>query len=599
MNLAWKALLAAGATLTALLPTPAAHTRSCAEATTPCHGELRVPLDWSNPGAEKISVAYLWIPRGDRSRPPLTTAIANGGGPGPLDPSYAGLAKTLLGPLSDRVDILMVEPRGFGESSPLSCRGLDITRPNTIEACAHQIGDRGGFFTSGQAAADLDAVRAALGVRDVTFVGSSYGTLLGQAYATRFPKHLRAMFLESVIGTGEDGYAEQGFRNQQKLGLKALRNACRRSPACARHNPDPAALWDELLKRLRAQPDPKLPIGQTGHLLTAAANPDARSTLAAANAYLKDDPAPLRRLMNRATPPPPDRSPAPALFTYYCGDTRFPFDRDAPTAERLRQLNAYARRHHLYAPYRPSEVTGPVADWTRQCAHWPTPRQSPPATGNRPNVPVLAISGQFDSDTSPLDATSVAARHPRGHAYTVPFGGHGQLFGSNPLGACLQGVLRSFIADPTKPAHPDCTAENYRLLGDFPTQARELAMPYGHELSDRQRRTVAAAFATAADAIAPLNPTSLTPAPQTEPGLRGGRILRTEGGPTTLHQVRYVKDVQVSGTIRLNPKTATATLTTAPGNRLSLSWRPFRAENQTEVHGELDNEPFTVRIPTR
>ncbi|MFD0888511.1 alpha/beta fold hydrolase, partial [Streptosporangium algeriense] len=300
MNFAWKTFLAAGATLAALMPASAAQAHSCAGATAPCEGELSVPLDWSNPESEKISVAYLWIPRGDRSRPPLTTAVANGGGPGPLDPSYAGLGKALLGPLSDRVDVLMVEPRGFGKSSPLSCDGLDVTRPGTIEACARQIGDRGRFFTSDQAAADLDAVRAALDVRDVTFVGVSYGTLLGQAYATRFPEHLRAMFLESVIGTGDDGYDKQGFRNQQKLGLAALRAACRRSPACARNNPDPAALWDRLLKRLRTEPDPKLPIHQTGYLLTAAAVPDARSTLAAANAYLKGDRAPLYRLVSRA-----------------------------------------------------------------------------------------------------------------------------------------------------------------------------------------------------------------------------------------------------------------------------------------------------------
>ncbi|MFD0884943.1 hypothetical protein ACFQ08_10335, partial [Streptosporangium algeriense] len=99
----------------------------------------------------------------------------------------------------------------------------------------------------------------------------------------------------------------------------------------------------------------------------------------------------------------------------------------------------------------------------------------------------------------------------------------------------------------------------------------------------------------------PLNPTSLAPAAQTEPGLRGGRVLRAKDGSVTLHRVRYVQDVQVSGTVRLDPKTgaATAALTTVPGGRLSLSWQPFRAENQTELHGKINAKPFTVRIPAQ
>ncbi|MEK8108390.1 alpha/beta fold hydrolase [Micromonospora sp. M12] len=49
------------------------------------------------------------------------------------------------------------------------------------------------------AARDLDAVRAALGERQLTFHGSSYGTLLGQRYAELYPGRVRAMVLEAVM----------------------------------------------------------------------------------------------------------------------------------------------------------------------------------------------------------------------------------------------------------------------------------------------------------------------------------------------------------------------------------------------------------------
>jgi pimeloyl-ACP methyl ester carboxylesterase len=46
---------------------------------------------------------------------------------------------------------------------------------------------------------DLDALRAALGERTLTFHGSSYGTLLGQQYAEVFPRRIRALVLESLF----------------------------------------------------------------------------------------------------------------------------------------------------------------------------------------------------------------------------------------------------------------------------------------------------------------------------------------------------------------------------------------------------------------
>jgi pimeloyl-ACP methyl ester carboxylesterase len=45
---------------------------------------------------------------------------------------------------------------------------------------------------------DVDALRGALGVDQISFHGTSYGTLLGEQYAERYPSRVRAMVLESV-----------------------------------------------------------------------------------------------------------------------------------------------------------------------------------------------------------------------------------------------------------------------------------------------------------------------------------------------------------------------------------------------------------------
>ena len=53
-------------------------------------------------------------------------------------------------------------------------------------------------------ARDLDRIRQALGDAQLTFIGHSYGTLLGATYAELYPTHVRAMVLDGAIDPAED-----------------------------------------------------------------------------------------------------------------------------------------------------------------------------------------------------------------------------------------------------------------------------------------------------------------------------------------------------------------------------------------------------------
>jgi pimeloyl-ACP methyl ester carboxylesterase len=48
-------------------------------------------------------------------------------------------------------------------------------------------------------AQDMDSIREALGSEQINFYGFSYGTWLGQVYATMFPTHVRRMVLDSNV----------------------------------------------------------------------------------------------------------------------------------------------------------------------------------------------------------------------------------------------------------------------------------------------------------------------------------------------------------------------------------------------------------------
>src|SRR2546430_731183 len=147
--------------------------------------------------------------------------LVNPGGPGGSGLSLAAeVAQGLSPDVAARYDIVGFDPRGVGSSVPaLSCDRsfFDGPRPNYIPAnpAAEQVlinraktyaadcGKRFGWLlphmTTEDTARDMDAIRAAFGVSKISYYAFSYGTYLGQVYATLFPDRVRRMVLDSVV----------------------------------------------------------------------------------------------------------------------------------------------------------------------------------------------------------------------------------------------------------------------------------------------------------------------------------------------------------------------------------------------------------------
>ena len=51
--------------------------------------------------------------------------------------------------------------------------------------------------------ADLDAVRAKLGLEKIALVGDSYGGLLSMAYASSHPEHVAKLYAVGDAGRGQ------------------------------------------------------------------------------------------------------------------------------------------------------------------------------------------------------------------------------------------------------------------------------------------------------------------------------------------------------------------------------------------------------------
>jgi pimeloyl-ACP methyl ester carboxylesterase len=106
------------------------------------------------------------------------------------------------------------------------------------------------------AARDLDRLRAALGDGQLTYLGHSYGTLLGAVYAELFPTHVRAMVLDGAIDPSlstEQANVDQARAFDAVLGSFFV--WCKATASCAWHpGGDPQSDLLALIDRARQHP---------------------------------------------------------------------------------------------------------------------------------------------------------------------------------------------------------------------------------------------------------------------------------------------------------------------------------------------------------
>ena len=191
---------------------------------------LSVPVNYAKPGGRHISLALDMIPATAPKSQQQGIMLVNPGGPGGGGlPLAAEVAQGISPAVAAEYDIVGFDPRGVGSSVPaLSCDPgfFSGVRPNYIpaNAAAEQVlinraktyatdcGQRFGwllpYMTTQNVARDMDAIRAAFGVSKINYYAFSYGTYIGQVYATLFPDRVRRMVLDSIVDPTGVWYAD-------------------------------------------------------------------------------------------------------------------------------------------------------------------------------------------------------------------------------------------------------------------------------------------------------------------------------------------------------------------------------------------------------
>ncbi|GGM64638.1 alpha/beta hydrolase [Longimycelium tulufanense] len=245
-------------------------------------GRATMPLDYDDPRGRTVSLALLRRPATDQQHR-IGSLLINPGGPGASGIEAAAQLGSLLrdSEVAERFDLIGFDPRGVGASEPqVRCltdeewdaERLDSdldTSPEGIaqteaeekdyaRKCAERTGkDVLSHVGTRDVVRDMDALRSALGDEKLSYVGYSYGTRIGTAYAETFPQNVRAMVLDGAVAPEENKLAQSQAQGQGfKKAFDAFVEWCVGRGKCALGN-DPAAAeprLKELIEPLKKEP---------------------------------------------------------------------------------------------------------------------------------------------------------------------------------------------------------------------------------------------------------------------------------------------------------------------------------------------------------
>ncbi len=225
-------------------------------------GTLAVPLDWTNPNGQTIT---LHLNRSAAREPDerLGSLLINPGGPGGSGLELTDYFLDFAGDsLLDHYDIVGFDPRGVGLSTPISCgtkAELDAyftaqdeakTEAEVVELnqrnadfalrCRELTGPLMENVDTASAARDMDVMRAVLGDATLNFLGFSYGTQLGATYAVLYPENVGRFVLDGAVDfllPSEE--LSEGQAKGFETSLDAYITDCLTQPGCPLpHDPD-------------------------------------------------------------------------------------------------------------------------------------------------------------------------------------------------------------------------------------------------------------------------------------------------------------------------------------------------------------------------
>ncbi|WP_448616544.1 alpha/beta hydrolase [Modestobacter sp. URMC 112] len=435
-------------------------------------GTTTVPVDHADPEGPTLQlflVRAVFAGQVDR----IGSLLVNPGGPG-ISATDAAIQSALTMPedVLRRFDVVGLDPRGVGLSTPVECISDEQKdaiaaaepRPTSAEqldaafalaeevsaACAEEYDTTLGAFSTVAAARDMDLVRQGLGDEQLTYLGYSYGTTLGSTYAELFPDRVRALALDAAVDPDADARADAEARAQGfESAFDAFAANCTGLAAGCPLGGDPRGYLNDLLGRAATSPIPSSRPGETrqataGHLLTgvqaAMYQPNrwpqlAQSLASAANG----DSAGILTLADTFSGRNEDGTYSNVIdanVTISCADTEEEF----ADAEVRTLVADWSARYPLFG--------AGAASGLYTCSVWEAPRTPLPERDAEGSAPILVVGTQGDPVTPLQGAVDMAEDLTSGVLLTWQGSGHT----AYPKTDCVTAAVNAYLIDLAVPA---------------------------------------------------------------------------------------------------------------------------------------------------
>jgi pimeloyl-ACP methyl ester carboxylesterase len=441
-------------------------------------GKLSVPLDYAQPTATSIQLFVLKVHLKSQAAMDRTgSLLVNPGGPGG---SGVNLAAGLVNALSDDIfghfDLIGFDPRGVGLSQPLQCISdrekdrLAAADPDVrtaagraqarsvsqgvVKACRAKYGSGLGQYNTEETAHDMDLIRQAVGDSKLNYLGFSYGTRLGAAYAHQFPDNIRTAVLDGALDpvTSELALDEQQTKAFEQA-FDQFAADCRTRPACAVLG-DPRTVVTSLIAVADRHPIRSSRAGETrtatggivtigvvsalydqsdwaslGNALISAQRGDAAGLFTLADQYLERDPETghYSNIMD-------------ANLAINCNDSRLKVT-DALVAAQAKQWIA---KYPIFGPNAAASLYS--------CYGWPASGHPlPPASA--PGAPPILVIGTVHDPATPYRQAAVLAK-ALGSGVVLTWDGEGHT--AYPKTSCIRTKVDQYLLTAVPPAGDSC-----------------------------------------------------------------------------------------------------------------------------------------------
>ncbi|MCF3179470.1 alpha/beta fold hydrolase [Streptomyces polychromogenes] len=434
-------------------------------------GTLTVPENRSDPASRWIRLGVAIVPAlAAKPRPDPIVWLA--GGPGDDAVGEAKLA--VDGGLNRDRDVILMSQRGTYSANPaLTCpnidefnaraTGLASDSPETrrlhlqaTKACRDRLAGLGadlGAYNDIESSADLADLRTALGLPQWNLYGISYGTQLALVTMRLHPQGIRSVGIDGILPPSTAGEALTW--SAAKQGFDGLFKACAEQPACNDRYPNLSATFERLVGELQARPvTTTVTLPDTHKQVKVVLDGTALvNWMTSATHVAPQVPRALDELAHgkpqriaeqwaaaKYSPQAVGRTSHGLVYGVFCSEWT-PYEaRDAAVRGGEEAFPSFPRSVRSQSPQ--------LAYLHQDCDTWnvpAAPRSIRDAT--KGDIPTLAISGGFDSQTGAANGPYVARTLNRATVVTVPYEPHVVIATSK----CAQTIVASFFDTPTAP----------------------------------------------------------------------------------------------------------------------------------------------------